>query len=129
MTVITPSMTRRSLGRLILLACLTFAGLAAASSANVEDVGGARGPVSIGPQAARIVVGFRAAAAHRVAQVMAGASRHKTMVTQADKGTAEVIAPSQGGGALDWWDTLFAVGVLLAGRRHVKRRPTRDRQP
>ena len=32
-----------------------------------------------------------------------------------------VTAPSGGGGALDWWDTLFVVGVLLAGRRHSKR--------
>jgi serine protease len=34
-----------------------------------------------------------------------------------------VTAPSKGGGgALDWWDTMFVVGVLLAGRRHVKRK-------
>jgi hypothetical protein len=32
-----------------------------------------------------------------------------------------VTAPGGGGGALDWWDTLFIVGVLLAGRRHSKR--------
>jgi serine protease len=30
--------------------------------------------------------------------------------------------PSGGGGALDWWDTLFVVGVLLAGRRHRRSR-------
>jgi serine protease len=30
---------------------------------------------------------------------------------------------SGGGGELDWWDTLFVVGVLLAGRRHGKRAP------
>jgi hypothetical protein len=30
-----------------------------------------------------------------------------------------------GGGEMDWWDGLFAVGVLLAGRRHVKRGPRR----
>jgi serine protease len=30
--------------------------------------------------------------------------------------------PSGGGGALDWWDTMFVVGVLLAGRRHIGRR-------
>jgi serine protease len=36
--------------------------------------------------------------------------------------TLSVTAPSKsGGGALDWWDALFAIGVLLAGRRHVKR--------
>ncbi len=29
--------------------------------------------------------------------------------------------PSGGGGEMDWWDGLFVVGVLLAGRRHVKR--------
>jgi len=34
--------------------------------------------------------------------------------------------PSKGGGGdLDWWDTIFVVGVLLAGRRHAKRRPLR----
>jgi serine protease len=37
--------------------------------------------------------------------------------------TLTVTAPTQsGGGALDWWDMMFVVGVLLAGRRHVKRR-------
>jgi hypothetical protein len=37
--------------------------------------------------------------------------------------TLTVTAPSKGGGgALDWWDTMFVVGVLLAGRRHVKRK-------
>jgi serine protease len=37
-----------------------------------------------------------------------------------------VTAPSKGGGGdLDWWDTMFVVGVLLAGRRHSKRRPQR----
>jgi hypothetical protein len=35
-----------------------------------------------------------------------------------------VTAPSKGGGgAIDWWDMMFVVGVLLAGRRHVVRRP------
>ncbi len=34
--------------------------------------------------------------------------------------------PSKGGGGdLDWWDTMFVVGVLLAGRRHTKRRSQR----
>jgi serine protease len=28
-----------------------------------------------------------------------------------------------GGGELDWWDMMFVVGVLLAGRRHAGRRP------
>ena len=33
-----------------------------------------------------------------------------------------VTAPSShGGGRVDWWDTLFVVGVLLAGRRHGAR--------
>ena len=40
--------------------------------------------------------------------------------------TLTVTAPSKsGGGALDWWDAMFAIGVLLAGRRHVKPRPPR----
>ncbi|HWJ35773.1 MAG TPA: S8 family peptidase [Steroidobacteraceae bacterium] len=35
--------------------------------------------------------------------------------------TLTVTAPTKsGGGALDWWDTLFVVGVLLAGRKHAK---------
>jgi serine protease len=39
---------------------------------------------------------------------------------------AVTAPPSKGGGGdLDWWDTLFVVGVLLAGRRHTKRRPQR----
>jgi serine protease len=42
----------------------------------------------------------------------------------ASSASLTVIAPSKsGGGALDWWDTLFVVGVLLAGRRHKGRRP------
>jgi serine protease len=36
--------------------------------------------------------------------------------------TLTVTAPSGGGGKLDVWDTLFVVGVLLAGRRHAKTR-------
>jgi hypothetical protein len=33
-----------------------------------------------------------------------------------------VSAPSGGGGgALDWWDMMLGVGVLLAGRRQVSR--------
>jgi serine protease len=37
-----------------------------------------------------------------------------------------VTAPSKsGGGALDWLDMMFVAGVLLAGRRHVGRRPSR----
>jgi hypothetical protein len=32
------------------------------------------------------------------------------------------VAPSKsGGGDLDWLDMMFVVGVLLAGRRHVRR--------
>ena len=41
--------------------------------------------------------------------------------------TLTVTAPSKGGGgSLDWLDMMFVTGVLLAGRRHVKRRPPRD---
>jgi serine protease len=36
-----------------------------------------------------------------------------------------VTAPSSGGGALDWLDMMFVVGVLLAGRRHTGRRSAR----
>jgi serine protease len=39
-----------------------------------------------------------------------------------------VMAPSSGGGgggALDWPDMMFAAGVILAGRRHAGRRPSR----
>jgi hypothetical protein len=40
--------------------------------------------------------------------------------------TLNVVAPARGGGGeLDWWDTLFAVGVLLAGRRYGRRGPPR----
>jgi hypothetical protein len=36
-----------------------------------------------------------------------------------------VTAPTKsGGGALDWWDMMFAAGVLLAGRRRLVRRPS-----
>jgi serine protease len=41
-----------------------------------------------------------------------------------------VTAPSVGGGGrLDGWDTLFVVGVLLAGRRGMKRRGTLGQSP
>jgi len=33
--------------------------------------------------------------------------------------------PKSGGGDLDWWDMMFVVGVLLAGRRHTGRRSAR----
>jgi serine protease len=36
-----------------------------------------------------------------------------------------VTAPKSGGGVLDWWDMMFVVGVLLAGRRHTGRRSAR----
>jgi serine protease len=36
-----------------------------------------------------------------------------------------VTAPNSGGGALDWLDMMFVVGVLLAGRRHTGRRSAR----
>ena len=43
-----------------------------------------------------------------------------------DSTSLTVTAPSKsGGGALDWLDMMFVVGVLLAGRRHVGRRPPR----
>ena len=36
--------------------------------------------------------------------------------------SVEVTAPSKsGGGELDWWDMMFVVGVLLAGRRQARR--------
>jgi len=37
----------------------------------------------------------------------------------------EAFSPSSGGGELDWWDSLFVIGVLLAGRRHGRRGPPR----
>jgi serine protease len=47
-------------------------------------------------------------------------------VTAPVSASASTAAPSKGGGGdLDWWDTMFVVGVLLAGRRHAKRRPQR----
>jgi hypothetical protein len=37
-----------------------------------------------------------------------------------------VTAPTKsGGGAVDWLDMMFVVGVLLAGRRHAGRRSAR----
>ena len=44
--------------------------------------------------------------------------------TAASSAALTVTAPAKGGGGgLDWWDTMFVVGVLLAGRRHKSRRP------
>ena len=41
--------------------------------------------------------------------------------------TLTVVAPSSGGGgAIDWWDMMFVAGVLLACRRHAKRKPPRQ---
>jgi hypothetical protein len=41
--------------------------------------------------------------------------------------TLTVTAPSKGGGgSLDWLDMMFVTGVLLAGRRHVRRKPPRE---
>jgi serine protease len=47
-------------------------------------------------------------------------------VTAPGSASASASAASSGkggGGEWDWWDSLFVVGVLLAGRRHVKRGP------
>jgi len=47
-------------------------------------------------------------------------------VTAPASSSASTVAPGKGGGGdLDWWDTMFVVGVLLAGRRHSKRRTQR----
>ena len=43
-----------------------------------------------------------------------------------DSATLAASAPG-GGGKIDWWDTLFVVGVLLAGRRGMKRKPEERR--
>jgi serine protease len=45
--------------------------------------------------------------------------------TAAASATLSVTASSghSGGGELDWLDVMFVTGVLLAGRRHVRRRP------
>jgi len=49
----------------------------------------------------------------------AGASASLTVTAPS---SLTVMAPSKsGGGALDWLDMMFVVGVLLAGRRHVVR--------
>jgi hypothetical protein len=47
----------------------------------------------------------------------AGANAHSASAVLA------VTAPAGkgGGGDLDWWDAMFVVGVLLAGRRHARR--------
>jgi hypothetical protein len=46
--------------------------------------------------------------------------------TAAASATLSVTASSGGhggGGEFDWLDAMFVTGVLLAGRRHVRRRP------
>jgi hypothetical protein len=48
------------------------------------------------------------------------------LLTVTAPGSAAALAASSGkggGGEWDWWDSLFVVGVMLAGRRHVKRGP------
>ena len=55
-----------------------------------------------------------AVAAGALSTASAGAS------TAPATATLTVTAPSKGGGALDGWDALFVVGVILAGRRHRK---------
>jgi serine protease len=43
---------------------------------------------------------------------------------EAATATLTVTAPSKGGGgSFDWWDMMFVTGVLLAGRRHGRRKP------
>jgi hypothetical protein len=37
------------------------------------------------------------------------------------------VSAAGGGGKIDWWDTLFVVGVVLAGRRGMKRKPEERR--
>jgi serine protease len=65
-----------------------------------------------------------AVAANALVTAPAGAN------TTAASAALTVNAPSRGGGgALDWWDTLFVVGVLLAGRRGMKRASQGSRDP
>jgi len=47
--------------------------------------------------------------------------------TQSATAVLSVTAPASkgGGGDLDWWDTMFVVGVQVAGRRPPHRRPQR----
>jgi len=53
------------------------------------------------------------------------ATAQNTSNTAAASASLTVTAPSSGGGALDWLDMMFVVGVLLAGRRHTGRRSSR----
>lgn len=116
-------------------ACVAFSLVAAASVAEYNPVRSRQ--VAIGPEASRLIVGFRVTpgngadipsngsytntvAANALRTGPAGGNAHAAMAT------LTVTAPgSSGGGALDWWDTMFVVGVILAGRRHAKRRPPR----
>ncbi len=59
--------------------------------------------------------------------LLLGALAFATVALAATARLPVAVPDTGGGGALDWWDTMFVVGVLLAGRRHGKRRP-RDRR-
>ena len=79
--------------------------------------------VQFGPAA-----GVAAAPQATVPQGTAGSST-PTVTDSAgalDSATLAASAPG-GGGKIDWWDTLFVVGVLLAGRRGMKRKPEERR--
>lgn len=56
-------------------------------------------------------------AAHALSTAPAGDN-----ASSASAGLTVSAPPSGGGGELNWWDTMFVVGVLLAGRRQKRRR-------
>ena len=62
-------------------------------------------------------------AASALSTAPAGSSSGTASASLTVTGLVGVAAGKSGGGDLDWLDMMFVAGVLLAGRRHVRRRP------
>jgi len=96
-------------------ALTTTAGSVVLSGANIPANGSC--VVTVPLQGATSGTYTNTLAAKALSTAPAGSS------TTAASAALTVTPPSQGGGgALDWWDALFAVGVILAGRRGTRRR-------
>jgi len=70
----------------------------------------------------RLLLGFACCACLAIGQASAAPAEYSPV-----RGYSVSIGPEanrliRGGGALDWFDIMFVIGVLLAGRRHARGR-------
>jgi len=106
------------------------AGLALTTSSNTVTLTGANIPAA---SSCAITVPVKSATPGTYSNIIAANALTTGPAgsnTSSATATLTVTAPSRGGGgAIDGWDALFAAGVLLAGRRGMKRRAPPRNEP